>query len=777
MNEADTRAEKIDPKLKASGWGVVKDSLIRREYFTNKDDPFKNNKKRKKADYVLIFKNRKLAVVEAKSDEEDVSEGISQAKDYAERLKLLNAFSTNGNEIHEIKYSKDNEGELIINSEKKIPEFPTPKQLWDRTFKNKNEWSNKFDNQPYFAFKGNKEPRYYQDVAITSVLDAIAENKKRILLNLATGTGKTVIAFQIAWKLFNSNWNNQNNINRKPRILFLADRNILANQAYNSFNGFPENALSRITTKDIKKLGKVPTSSSIYFTIFQTFMSGPNETPYFGDYPKDFFDLIIIDECHRGGANDESSWRKILEYFSNAVQIGLTATPKRNNNADTYDYFGKPIYKYSLKEGIEDEFLCPFRVERTQTTIDEYTFLGDDRIIEGEDEIEDGDIFREGDFNRIIEIREREKKRVQLLLDKINLNEKTLIFCASIRHAGIVRDIINELIKNKKAGFCERVTSKDGEIGEMHLRHFQDNEKLIPTILTTSRKLNTGVDARNIRNIALMRPVNNIIEFKQIIGRGTRLYNEKKYFTIIDFVGAIENFQDPEWDGDPIKTNITKNENHEYEKIIGDKIDEQNDDNNEKDNRKMIVVQLAEGRELEIKSMSTSLFYFNGKNIPASEFIKNLFNTISLPTFFKDEEELKRIWSSPLTRKELLKKLEKNSFSKEKLLEIQQIINAEESDLFDVLEYVAYKVKPISRIERASKAEALLSNKLDNNQKEFINFVLSRYIEGGVDELEIEKLSQLLKLKYNEIYDAEKNLGDIESIKETFVNFQKYLYE
>ena len=597
------------------------------------------------------------------------------------------------------------------------------------------------------------------------------------MLNLATGTGKTVIAFQIAWKLFNSNWNNQNNINRKPRILFLADRNILANQAYNSFNGFPENALSRITTKDIKKLGKVPTSSSIYFTIFQTFMSGPNETPYFGDYPKDFFDLIIIDECHRGGANDESSWRKILEYFSNAVQIGLTATPKRNNNADTYDYFGKPIYKYSLKEGIEDEFLCPFRVERTQTTIDEYTFLGDDRIIEGEDEIEDGDIFREGDFNRIIEIREREKKRVQLLLDKINLNEKTLIFCASIRHAGIVRDIINELIKNKKAGFCERVTSKDGEIGEMHLRHFQDNEKLIPTILTTSRKLNTGVDARNIRNIALMRPVNNIIEFKQIIGRGTRLYNEKKYFTIIDFVGAIENFQDPEWDGDPIKTNITKNENHEYEKIIGDKIDEQNDDNNEKDNRKMIVVQLAEGRELEIKSMSTSLFYFNGKNIPASEFIKNLFNTISLPTFFKDEEELKRIWSSPLTRKELLKKLEKNSFSKEKLLEIQQIINAEESDLFDVLEYVAYKVKPISRIERASKAEALLSNKLDNNQKEFINFVLSRYIEGGVDELEIEKLSQLLKLKYNEIYDAEKNLGDIESIKETFVNFQKYLYE
>ena len=439
MNEADTRAEKIDPQLREAGWGVVEGSKIRREYFTNKDSTFNTNKDKKKADYVLIYKNRRLAVVEAKSDDEEVGEGIGQAKDYARRLNLFSAYSSNGDAIYEIKYSINSNGERIINFEGEVDKFPSPDDLWERNFKNKNKWSDKFDNQTYFPFKNKKQPRYYQDVAITAALDAIAADKDRILLTLATGTGKTVIAFQIAWKLFNTKWNKQKDGSRTPRILFLADRNILADQAYNSFEAFPDSALARISPKDIRSRGRVPMNASIYFTIFQTFMSGPNETSYFGEYPKDFFDLIIIDECHRGGANDESNWREILNYFSSAVQIGLTATPKRNDNIDTYDYFGRPIYLYSLKDGIEDEYLTPFRVERIQTTIDDYKFLGDDRIIEGEDEIEEGDIFEEGDFNRIIEIKQREKKRVQLLLDAINLDEKTLVFCASIRHAGLIR--------------------------------------------------------------------------------------------------------------------------------------------------------------------------------------------------------------------------------------------------------------------------------------------------------------------------------------------------
>ena len=386
---------------------------------------------------------------------------------------------------------------------------------------------------------------------------AISANQPRILLTLATGTGKTFIAFQIAWKLFHTRWNLSREATRRPRILFLADRNILANQAYNAFSAFEDSnpgSLVRITPDDIRKNGKVPKNGSVFFTIFQTFMSGPEKdgkpSSYFGDYPPDFFDFIVIDECHRGGANDESNWRDILDYFAPAVQLGLTATPKRKDNVDTYAYFGEPVYIYSLKEGINDGFLTPFRVKQIQTTLDYYVYTPDDRVVEGE--IEAGKIYEEPDFNRSIEIREREKKRVEIFMSQINQNEKTLVFCANQAHALLVRDLINQLKTSKDPNYCQRVTADDGALGEQHLRDFQDNEKTIPTILTTSQKLSTGVDARNIRNIVLMRPINSMIEFKQIIGRGTRLYDGKDYFTIYDFVKAHLHFSDPEWDGEPI---------------------------------------------------------------------------------------------------------------------------------------------------------------------------------------------------------------------------------
>ena len=368
---------------------------------------------------------------------------------------------------------------------------------------------------------------------------------------MATGTGKTAVAFQVAWKLFQTRWNLKRDGTRRPRILFLADRNILADQAFNAFSGFEENALVRINPLDIRRRGEVPKSGSVYFTIFQTFMSGPDGTPYFGDYPKDFFDFIIIDECHRGGANDESNWRGILEYFSPAVQLGLTATPKRNDNVDTYRYFGEPVYIYSLKEGVNDGFLTPFKVKRIKTTLDDYVFTSDDQIVEGE--VEEGRIYEEDDFNKIIEIKEREAKRVRVVLDEINQKEKTIIFCANQPHALMVRDLVNQMKESNDPNYCVRVTANDGARGEQHLREFQDNEKTIPTILTTSQKLSTGVDARNIRNIVLMRPVNSMIEFKQIIGRGTRLFDGKEYFTIYDFVDAYHHFADQEWDGEPVE--------------------------------------------------------------------------------------------------------------------------------------------------------------------------------------------------------------------------------
>jgi len=427
MNEAETRAELIDPKLKTNGWGVVEGSKILRERNVCKitDGRIQVGGGRKKpliADYILVYKGIKLAIVEAKSDELEVGEGIAQAKLYAQKLNLDYTYATNGKEIYQI-CMKTGEEKLVDN-------YLSPEELWNEVYSNQNDWRDKFNAVPFEDKSGTWQPRYYQEIAVKNTLEAIAQNKDRILLTLATGTGKTAIAFQISWKLFHTRWNLNRDGKRRPRILFLADRNILADQAFNSFSAFPDDAMVRIKPKEIKKKGKVPTNGSIFFTIFQTFMSGTdkdgNPEPYFGEYPKDYFDFIIIDECHRGGANDEGNWRGILDYFSPAVQLGLTATPKRKDNVDTYRYFGEPVYIYSLKEGINDGFLTPFKVKRIKTTLDDYVYTSDDDIIEGD--IVEGKIYKEPDFNRIIEIKAREAKRVKIFMDEINQNEKSIVF-------------------------------------------------------------------------------------------------------------------------------------------------------------------------------------------------------------------------------------------------------------------------------------------------------------------------------------------------------------
>ena len=545
MNEAETRAEYIDPALKAAGWGVIEGSRVLREYpiTLGRIEGLGRRSKPLIADYVLVYRNHKLAVIEAKAWDEHLTEGVEQAKDYAAKLAIRFTYATHGQGIYGIDMETGKEGE--------VPQYPSPDELWNLTFAKQNDWRDRFSVVPFEDKGGSHPSRYYQDIAVERVMQAMAENKPRILLTLATGTGKTFIAFQIAWKLFHSRWNLSREPSRRPRILFLADRNILADQAYNAFSAFPEDALVRIEPDDIRKKGKVPKNGSLFFTIFQTFMSGPGDTPYFGEYPPDFFDFIVIDECHRGGANDESNWRGILEYFAPAVQLGLTATPKRKDNVDTYAYFGEPVYIYSLKDGINDGFLTPFKVKQISTTLDEYIYTPDDTLVEGE--IEAKKRYTESDFNKIIEIKEREKKRVEIFMGQINQNEKTLVFCATQDHALAVRDLVNQMKVSTDPNYCQRVTANDGELGEQHLRDFQDNEKTIPTTLTTSQKLSTGVDARNIRNIVLMRPINSMIEFKQIIGRGTRLYDGKDYFTIYDFVKAHHHFSDPEWDGEPIE--------------------------------------------------------------------------------------------------------------------------------------------------------------------------------------------------------------------------------
>jgi len=515
-------------------------------------------------------------------------------------------------------------------------------------------------------------------------------------------------------------------------------------------------------------------SGSVYFTIFQTFMSGPNGTPYFGDYPADFFDLIIVDECHRGGANDEGNWRGILEYFSPAVQLGLTATPKRQDNIDTYKYFGEPVYIYSLKEGVNDGFLTPFKVKRIKTTLDDYIYTSDDQIIEGD--VEEGKIYEEPDFNRIIIIKEREAKRVRIILDEINQNEKTIIFCATQDHAAAIRDLINQMSNSKDPNYCVRVTANDGARGEQSLREFQDNEKTIPTILTTSQKLSTGVDARNIRNIVLMRPINSMIEFKQIIGRGTRLFDGKEYFTIYDFVDAYHHFSDPEWDGEPIDQTTTDapkppTEVNEPPPDYGPK-----PPNGEGDEPKAkLKIKLRDGKEREIQHMiSTSFWGADGKPVSIQEFMDNMFG--AMPEFFISEDELRTIWSDPVTRKAFLDKIAEIGYGKDELETLQKMIDAEKSDLFDVLTYISFLTQPISRVDRVEQAKIKIFEDLDDKQKEFLDFVLSKYEDKGVEELDLDKLPILLNLKYHAIANAEQSLGDVERIRSIFFAFQKKLY-
>jgi type I restriction enzyme R subunit len=799
VNEAETRAEHIDPALEAKGWGVVEGSRIRREYpiTLGRLEGFGRRAKPLVADYILEYHNLKLAIIEAKSWDAEVSEGVSQAKDYASKMAIRHTYSSNGRGIYGIDLETGIEGD--------IPCFPTPDELWNLTFAEANAWRDRFAAIPFPDKSGSWNLRFYQEVAVNRVLNAIGEGRERILLTMATGTGKTSIAFQIAWKLFQTRWNvverNAETPTRRPRILFLADRNTLATQAYNdftSFAAFEDNALARIKPDEIRKKGRVPTNASLFFTIFQTFMSGPivnrEPSPYFGEYPPDFFDFIIIDECHRGGANDEGNWRGILEYFAPAVQLGLTATPKRKDNIDTYKYFGEPVYIYSLKDGINDGFLTPFKVKQISTTLDEYVYTSDDTLVEGE--IEEGRRYTETDFNKVIEIKAREKKRVEIFLREINQNEKTIVFCATQDHALAVRDLVNQLKSSRDPNYCARVTANDGALGEQHLRDFQDNEKTIPTILTTSQKLSTGVDARNIRNIVLMRPINSMIEFKQIIGRGTRLYDGKDYFTIYDFVKAHHHFSDPEWDGEPLEEEACEKcgtrpcvcirQPPQQCGVCGLSPCECGKEPCEecglirckcKKKKRKVKVKLADGKERSIQHMmSTTFWHPDGTPMSAQQFMEMLFGR--LPEFFRSEAELRSLWSVPETRSKLLQGLAEKGFGREQLAEMQKIIDAENSDLFDVLAHVAYALPPLTREERASKAKVEISTHFNSKQQVFLDFVLSHYVSVGVEELDRDKLTPLLRLKYNDsISDAVADLGKPEEIGRTFAGFQKFLYQ
>jgi type I restriction enzyme R subunit len=808
MDESATRRKKIDPALYAVGWEQVPESEIlteQRAYIApGQVSIIPQNRHPKKVDYILEYKKQKLAIIEAKSDELSVSAGVEQAKKYAELLHIRYTYACNGDEIWAIDMGvKDAQGNYIIPSkEGPVSKFPTPQELWAMTFVEKNEWRDKFNLCP-FNRGGGREPRYYQEIAINNVLTAVAKDQTRILLTMATGTGKTYTAFQICWKLYQTGWNTRG-IDKKPRILFISDRNILANQAKNDFEQFPEDAMERITPDllhDKKHQDRVPKARHLYFTIFQTFMSeDPSGQPYYKQYPPEFFDFIIIDECHRGGANDESEWRQLMQYFAPAVQLGMTATPRRKVNANTYKYFGEPVYSYSLKQGIEDGFLTPYRVKISTSNIDTYQFDPNDDV---DGEIDTEKTYTEQDFyNGNIEIRQRDEHRVKEMLGQIGPDEKTIVFCCTQQHAMIIRDMINQYKTVPDSNYCERVTADDGKDGEAKLKQFQNNDYLRPTILTTSQKLSTGVDARNIRNIVLMRPVNNIVEFKQIMGRGTRLFDGKYYFTLIDFVGASKNFQDDEWDGDPfcpVCGNYPCSCNKKPRPYFLPE-DEGGYVVSEPESvwevpepcpvcghlpctcpggggraRKTVTVKLSKLRELTLYTNWDERIQFGDELLSIEQYIQRLFGT--LPHFLDGEEDLRQRWSQPDTREQLLDVLAQSGFPEDKLEMTRNLLQLEKCDMLDVLAYIAYNTTPIDRQRRAEILKKQAQAKFTAAQQEFVNYIMELYVRNGFKELSAENLPTLINMKYHSATDALNKLKmQPQQVRDFYLNMQQILY-
>ncbi len=763
LSEADTRAKFIDPEIQKYGW---EEYVIREHYFTDGRKLIGGKRgERLFVDYLLKYKNINLAIIEAKRLDKHPTEGLQQAIGYAEKLDVKFVYATNGKKVYEFDMRT---GKGIY-----IDSFPTPEQIYKRSFENLSTEKEDLLSVPFYLV-GDKQPRYYQENAVNNAIEAIISNKDRILLTLATGTGKTFIAFQIVYKLFQKRWN-LDNAERRPNILFLADRNILADQAINTFNDPFEKDLVKIDGSEIKaRNGQVPTNAHIFFAIYQAISEKENIGGYYKQYPADFFDLIIIDECHRGSANEEGSWRDILKYFEKAVHLGLTATPKRKDNVDTYKYFGKPVYEYSLKDGINDGYLSPYKVKKVRTNIDNYVYTQADKVLEGE--VEYKKVYKKKDFNKKIIIPKQIDLIARALLANISAMDKTIVFCVDQTHALNMRDAINKYKKISDPNYCVRITSDEGKDGRNLLERFQDNDKDIPVILTSSQMLTTGVDARNVRNIVLVREINTIVEFKQIVGRGTRLFEGKDFFTIIDFSEeATDLFYDPEWDGLPEEGNSSSSG--------GSGGDDRSTDGEPPivtppPRPKRAVIQLSNGRKLKVIDVETRYIDENGLPLTTAQFLEKLIGFI--PDLYKNEEQLRKLWSKPETREELLQKLAGWGIGEEQLENLKTLFEAPDSDIFDILMHISYTDEIITRKQRAAfTGENKQFFEVYDNLKarDFLKFVLERYERDGIKELKREKLTNLIELNnLGTTKDAAKVFGGLQKLVSAFYKLQEQLY-
>ncbi|MCE7114091.1 DEAD/DEAH box helicase family protein [Campylobacter coli] len=762
-SEDDTRVKLIDAKLYASSWS--EENIIRNYYFTDGRKLIGNKRaERKFADYLLKFQNNNLAIIEAKKQNKDALDGLSQGIEYAKTLNVPFVYSTNGDKIYEY--------DLRVSRGEYIENFPSPNELFQRVYGNLKEWQYKLLTQRELYIP-QKTLRYYQKIAVDKVIEALINGKDRILLTLATGTGKTTIAFALCYRLLEARWNKENK-DQKPKILFLCDRVSLRDQALGEFNAV-ESDCKVISAEEIRKNdGKIITNANVFFGIYQSLAANSKdqentqeeqESKFYLQYPKDFFDLIIIDECHRGGANEEGNWACVLEHFSSATHLGLTATPKKSDNVDTYRYFGESAYEYSLKEGIEDGFLTPYKVKRITTTLSEGYVYNPDDLIEGE--LEKG-FYKMSEFERNIHLPQYNDFLAKEILKLIDPMDKTIIFCANQAHASNIKRAIDKFKSVKRDDYCVRVTSDEGKIGLEYLKQFQDNDKSYPVILTSSKMLTTGVDAKNVRNIVLLANIGSMVEFKQIIGRGTRVYEGKDFFTILDFVGATKLFYDPKWDGEKIEE---LKEQDEKEKITKEHIKQTKEENKEK---KSVTIHLK-GTKLKILDITTTYVGAQGKPLSTKEFLEFLIG--KLGEYYDDEAKLREIWSDQKNRERFLKALANDGVDEDALKDLREIFQ-KDCDIYDVLAHLSFNAEIKTRQERVLQVEN--GEFLKRFQKEkaikFIEFLLNRYQEYGIKDFD-DGLKPLIELSsLGNVRELADEFGSLEILKQSFDDLQREIY-
>ncbi|HEE9565734.1 TPA: DEAD/DEAH box helicase family protein [Campylobacter coli] len=762
-SEDDTRVKLIDAKLYASSWS--EENIIRNYYFTDGRKLIGNKRaERKFADYLLKFQNNNLAIIEAKKQNKDALDGLSQGIEYAKTLNVPFVYSTNGDKIYEY--------DLRVSRGEYIENFPSPNELFQRVYGNLKEWQYKLLTQRELYIP-QKTLRYYQKIAVDKVIEALINGKDRILLTLATGTGKTTIAFALCYRLLEARWNKENK-DQKPKILFLCDRVSLRDQALGEFNAV-ESDCKVISAEEIRKNdGKIITNANVFFGIYQSLAANSKdqentqeeqESKFYLQYPKDFFDLIIIDECHRGGANEEGNWACVLEHFSSATHLGLTATPKKSDNVDTYRYFGESAYEYSLKEGIEDGFLTPYKVKRITTTLSEGYVYNPDDLIEGE--LEKG-FYKMSEFERNIHLPQYNDFLAKEILKLIDPMDKTIIFCANQAHASDIKRAIDKFKSVKRDDYCVRVTSDEGKIGLDYLKLFQDNDKSYPVILTSSKMLTTGVDAKNVRNIVLLANIGSMVEFKQIIGRGTRVYEGKDFFTILDFVGATKLFYDPKWDGEKIEE---LKEQDEKEKITKEHIKQTKEESKEK---KSVTIHLK-GTKLKVLDITTTYVGAQGKPLSTKEFLEFLIGKFG--EYYDDEAKLREIWSDQKNRERFLKALANDGVDEDALKDLREIFQ-KDCDIYDVLAHLSFNAEIKTRQERVLQVEN--GEFLKRFQKEkaikFIEFLLNRYQEYGIKDFD-DGLKPLIELSsLGNVRELANEFGGLEILKQSFYDLQREIY-